>query len=203
MSRLDPPPDFARAVLHVATVGPGETFGRICLAKYPDPFGYGKTPSRFSDPRRRLAENRFGVLYLGQTLKVCFLEAVLRDQRNGVVGDYLISESELRSRRFARIEPIASLTLVDLRGDGCVRMGVPSDVPRRASQALAQRWSLAFYQHPAQPDGIIYASRLNGDTVLAVYDRAVTKLREVGNTALIAAPGFAAMLDDLSVAIAP
>ncbi len=45
---------------------------------YPDPLGFGKSPSRFSDTRRRIAENRFGVLYLGETLKVCFLEALLR-----------------------------------------------------------------------------------------------------------------------------
>jgi hypothetical protein len=43
----------------------------------------------------------------------------------------------------------------------------------------------------------------NGDTNLAIYDRAVPKLREVSNTALIGAPGLAAMLDDLRVALAP
>ena len=82
-------------------------------------------------------------------------------------------------------------------------MGIPSDVPRSANQALARRWSLAFYQHPSQPDGIIYPSRLNEDTNVAIYDRAVTKLREVGKSDLIGAPGFAQVLDDLRVAIAP
>lgn len=203
MSPLDPTPAFAHTVLHLATVGPGDTFGRIYLAGHAAPLGYGKTRSRFSDPRRRVPSNRFGILYLGQTLKVCFLEAVLRDQRNGLVGDYLISENELHTRRYVLIEPATPLDLVDLRGDGCVRMGIPSDVPRRANQALAQRWSLAFYQHPSEPDGIIYPSRLNEDTNLAIYDRAITKLRVVSNTALIRAPGVADVLDDLRVAIAP
>src|SRR5215470_1568436 len=115
MSRLDPTPAFARATLHVAVVGPGQTFGRVYLARYPDPIGYSKGPSRFGDPRRRVLKNRFGVLYLGETLKVCFLEAVLRDRRNGVVGNYVIGETELRARRYARIEPISPLHLVDLR----------------------------------------------------------------------------------------
>ena len=203
MSRLDPASAFARATLHVAAVGPEQTFGRIYLSKYPDPIGYSKAPSRFSDPRRHVLRNRFGVLYLGNTLKVCFLEAVLRDQRNGVVGDYVIGEAELRSRRYARIEPISQLHLVDLRGDGCVRMGIPSDVPRSSNQTLSRRWSLAFYQHRFQPDGIIYPSRLNADTNLAIYDRAIFKLREVGNSSLIGAQGFAEVLDDLRVAIAP
>jgi hypothetical protein len=202
MSGLAPTPAFARNALHIATVGSGRTFGRIYLASYPDPLGYPKTQSRFSDPRRRVRRNRFGVLYLGETLKVCFLEAVLRDRRNGVVGDYVIGERELRSRRYLLIEPIGPLHLVDLRGDGCVRMGIPSDVPRSTNQSLAQRWSLAFYQHPSRPDGIIYPSRLNEDTNLAIYDRAVVKLREVSNTTLIGAPGFAQVLDDLRVAIA-
>jgi hypothetical protein len=203
MSRLVPTPAFARATLHITTVGPGQTFGRIYLTRYPDPIGYSKSPSRFSDPRRRAPKNRFGVLYLGDTLKVCFLEAVLRDRRDGIVGDYSVGENELRTRRYARIAAISPLHLVDLRGDGCVRMGVPSDVARGASQTLAQRWSLAFHQHPSQPDGIIYPSRLNEDTCVAIYDRAVTKLRELSNTALVNAPGFAQVLDDLLVAIAP
>jgi RES domain-containing protein len=202
MSRLDPTPAFARATLHLAAVGPGQMFGRIYLSRYSDPLGYSKAPSRFADPRRRALMSRFGVLYLGSTLKVCFLEAILRDRRNRAIGDYLIGESELRSRRYAWIEPTSRLHLVDLRGDGCVRMGIPSDVPRSANQALARRWSLAFYQHPSQPDGIIYPSRLNEDTNVAIYDRAVTELREVGKSDLIDAPGFAEVLDDLRVAIA-
>src|SRR5262249_40984510 len=202
MSRLDPTPDFARARLHVAAVGPGQTFGRIYLTRYPEPLGCSNAPSRFSDPRRRVLKNRFGVLYLGNTLKVCFLEAILRDQRNGVIGDYVIRESKLRSRRYALVEVISQLNLADLRGDGCVRMGIPSDVPRSANHALARRWSLAFYQHPSQADGIVYPSRLNNDTNLAIYDRAVTKLRAVGTTELIRAPGFAEVLDDPRVAVA-
>jgi RES domain len=202
MSRLDPTPAFGRATLHFAVIGPGQTFGHVHLTRYPEPLSFSKAPSRFSDSRQRVPENRFGVLYLGATLKVCFLEAVLRDHRNGVIGDYLIGESELRSRRYALIEPISPLYLVDLRGDGCVRMGIPSDVPRSANQALARRWSLALYEHPSQPDGIIYSSRLNEEANLAIYDRAIVKLRTIDTTELISAPGFAQVLDDLLVAIA-
>jgi len=81
MPGVPPPPDFGRAKLEVETISPGQTFGRIYWSTYPDPLGYGKSPSRFSDPRRRTAANRFGVLYFGDSLKVCFLETVLRDRR--------------------------------------------------------------------------------------------------------------------------
>jgi len=201
MSRLDPTPAFARTPLHTSRVGPGEVFGRIYPDRYPEPLDYGKTSSRFSDPRRRLPENRFGILYLGQTLKACFLEAVLRDRRNGVVGDFPIAEGELHTRRYVLVEAATPLNLIDLRGDGCIRMGIPSDVPRSSNQALARRWSLAFYDHPSRPDGIIYPSRLNEDANLAIYDRAIKNLRVTDDVPLIAAPGFARVLDDLRVAI--
>ncbi|WP_353843400.1 RES domain-containing protein, partial [Mesorhizobium sp.] len=93
--------DFGRAKLEIETIPSGQTFGRIYWGTYPDPLGYGKSPSRFSDPRRRAATNRFGVLYLGDSLKVCFLEAVLRDRREGVVDDLPIEEVELTQRRYA------------------------------------------------------------------------------------------------------
>ena len=152
-------------------------FGRIYPGRYPDPLGFGKTPSRFSDPRRRVAANRFGVLYLGETVKVCFLEAVLRDRRDGAIGDLPIEEAELHGRHYAEIEIALPLKLVDLRDDGAIVMGVPTDVGKAASQTLAR--SVAFHEHREKPDGIIYPSRLNGHTNLAVFDRAIIKLRVV------------------------
>ncbi len=171
------------------------------MGHYPDPLGIGKTPSRFSDPRPLAPEDRYGVLYLGESVKVCFLEAVLRDQRDGVVGDLPIEEKELRERCYVVIETTATLNLVDLREDGPVIMGVPSDVAKATSQSLARQWSLAFHEHPQQPDGVIYPSRLNGHTNLAIYDRAIAKLKAAGVMKLITAPGLAAVLDELCVCI--
>jgi hypothetical protein len=109
----------------MSTIEAGQIFGRIYFGRHPDPLGYVKTPSRFSDPRRRIPEHRFGVLYLGASVKVCFLEAVLRDKRNGAIRDHPMGEVELRARRYAEIEVVEPLRLVDLRGDGPVRMGNP------------------------------------------------------------------------------
>jgi len=196
-----PTPAFARVDLDLATIPAGEVYQRIFLSRFPDPLGFGKTPSRFSDPRRRIAANRFGVLYLGSSLKVCFLEATLRDRRNGQVGDYPIEEVELRERVVAHITPTRPLTLVDLRHDGPVRMGIPTDVVRASSQTLSRGWSLALHDHPAKVDGIIYPSRLNDEVNLAIYERAVPALRSVHKSPLILAPGFASVLNDLKVAL--
>jgi hypothetical protein len=201
MANILPPAGFEKANLHLHAVDPGLRFGRIYLAKYPDPLGFGKTPSRFSDPRRRKADNRFGVLYLGDTVKVCFLEAVLRDQRDGLIGDLPIAESELYDRHYAEIEIVAPLTMVDLRDDGPIRMGVPTDVARASKQSFARQWAVAFHEHRERVDGIIYPSRLNGHTNLAVFDRSIRKLRAVRKTKLIHAPGLAGVLNDLNVTI--
>lgn len=201
MARTPPPADFANAILEIETVPAGQRFGRIYLDSYPNPLGFGKSPSRFSDPRRRVAASRFGVLYLGGSTKVCFLEAVLRDQRDGHVEDFLIAESELTMRRYAEIEVGSDLGLVDLREHRAIRMGVPTDVARGSNQSLARQWSVAFHDHPAKPDGIVYPSRLDGSTNIAVYGRAVSKLRPIRVVPLLSAPGLAKVLDDLRIGI--
>ncbi|MEO5325217.1 RES family NAD+ phosphorylase [Mesorhizobium sp. CC13] len=201
MPGLDPPSGFATVALDSATVDAGAQFGRIFFTRFKDPLGFSKSPSRFSDPRRRATANRFGVLYLGSSLKVCFVEAVLRDQGDGRVGDLLLDERDLTVRSYALVEVTAALSLVDLRGDGPLRMGIPSDVARGSKQSLARRWSVAIHDHPAQPDGIIYPSRLNGETNLAIYGRAVPKLRAVTHGPLLKEPGLAAVLRDLKVGV--
>jgi hypothetical protein len=93
------------------------------------------------------------------------------------------------------------LHLVDLREDHAIRMGVPTDVARSSRQTLARTWSQAFHEHPSAPDGIIYSSRLNGHTNLAIYDRAITKLKPVRIVSLIGAAGLADVLNELRVSL--
>ena len=201
MAGLRPTKVFAGITLELATIKPGQRCGRIYHQQHPHPLGFGKTKTRFGDPRNRSDDKRFGVLYLGSTLKGCFIEAILRDRRNGAIGDYPIEESELVQRRYVEIVVASSLSLVELRGDGRIRMGIPSDVMGSTRQALARAWSVAFYEHPTAPDGIIHSSRLSEDTNLAVYDREVAKLRAERIFSLIEAPGFASVLNTLKVAL--
>jgi hypothetical protein len=201
MAGSRPTKAFAIVRLEFATMKPGQRFARIYHQRFPEPLAFGKTRSRFSDPRHRSEDRRFGVLYLGSTLKACFIETILRDRRNGVVGDYPIEQAELLERRFAEIVVTSSLNLVELRGDARIRMGIPSDVAGSTRQTLARVWSVAFYEHPMAPDGLIYSSRLNDDTNLAVYDRAIGKLSADRIFRLIEVPGFAGVLDALRVAL--
>lgn len=201
MAAILPSIRFAETDLRIYEVPVGQRFSRIYLDRYPDPIGFGKTPSRFSYPRRRVAASRFGLVYLGKSLKVCFLEAVLRDHRDGAIGDLPMEETELYARHYAISEVAAPLWTVDLRDDGGVVMGVPTDVTKASNQRLARTWTVAFHEHSEKPDGIIYPSRLNGHTNLAVFDRAVEKLRVVRTGKLIAATGLATVLNDLKVSL--
>lgn len=92
MASPEPPTDFSSADLDIVTLPAGQVWGRVYLSRFPDPLGFGKSGSRFSDPRQRVERNRFGVFYLGRTLKVCFLEAVLRDGHDAIVGELVKSK---------------------------------------------------------------------------------------------------------------
>ncbi|AHI24905.1 putative toxin-antitoxin system, toxin component [Komagataeibacter xylinus E25] len=197
-----PPQEFDEAKLAVTTVPSGSRYGRILLEEFPDALGFGKNESRFSDPRTELpASDRFGVLYVGSSPKVCFVEAVLRDSRDGVVGGLLLDEKEITDRDYAEIEVVEDLQVVDLRGDHPMQMGIPSDVVGGRDQSAARQWSLAIHDHPSKPDGILYPSRLNEEINLAVFERAVPKLSVSKRDPLMNRPELDDILDRFQVAI--
>src|SRR5260370_42033614 len=146
--------------------------------RFDDPFGFSFSPGRFSEARVALPEeDGFGIIYFGSSLKVCFLERVLRDLRNGRLGDVPIPYAELEQLMCAEVTTVRPLNLVDLRGDNPVRMGVPTDAVRASTHRLGQRWSLAFWLHKQRPHGILYPSRLNEEINLALYDVALPNVQ--------------------------
>lgn len=146
--------------------------------------------------------DRFGVVYVGSTLKVCFLETILRDRGNGRLGDWLVELTELDAWSCAEIAVEAPLRLVELRGDASARMGIPSDALRASSHGLGQAWSAALWSHDELPDGLIYSSRLNEDTNVVVYDCALPKLKATATPRLLECRSeLASVLRDLAVAL--
>jgi hypothetical protein len=195
-----PGPGLASRRLVLANVPTGSTWRRLYETRHPDPLGYQLGLSRFSDP----TGSAFGLVYLGSSAKVSFVETILRDRADGRGEDCVVELAEIEKRSIATIEPTADLSLVDLTGDGGLRMGVPSDVVGARTQTLARAWSVAFHDHPDRPDGILYPSRLNEERCVALYDRAVNKLRATASPRLIECKTeLAAILDDLQIAIGP
>jgi hypothetical protein len=182
VARRTPPKGFESSKLELASIKSGTRFYRLYSSRYPDPLGFGFAPSRFSDPRVALPEkDRFGIIYFGSSLKVCFLERILRDLRNGRLGDVPIPYAELEQLMCAEITTGRPLNLVDLRGDNPVKMGVPTDAIRASSHRLGQKWSLAFWLHKQRPHGILYPSRLNEEINLALYDVALPTVSVSGS----------------------
>ena len=189
---------FAGRSLVLKIVPVGETWRRIYESCFPDPLGWGPGQSRFSDP----TGTAFGLVYLGSSAKVAFVETILRDRADGRSADCLIELAEIEKRSLATIETDQDLRLVDLTGDGPLRMGVPSDVAGAVDQSLARAWSVAFHSHRDQPDGVYYPSRLNEERCSALYDRALCKLKTTDASRLSdCRTELAAILNELEVSI--
>jgi RES domain len=60
---------------------------------------------------------------------------------------------------------------------GLVDMGAPTDAVRARHFAAGQALGRAVHEEHRQVDGFIYASRLTGDDCIAVFERAVGKMR--------------------------
>ena len=181
MPRTFPPKGFESSEIELFTLPARSKWLRLCWSGHPDPLGFGFSPSRFSDPRLHLPESeRFAVIYFGSSLKVCFLERVLRDRRNGKLGDIPIPYAELEELNCVEVETAEALKLVDLRNDCPVRMGVPTNAVRASSHRLGQRCSLAFHDHDERPEGILYPSRLNEEINLALYHTVLPKVTITG-----------------------
>ena len=193
-----PDPSFATRPLVTAKIPVGSTWRRMYETRFPNPLGYGPGLNRFSDPTGKA----FGLIYLGSTAKVAFVETILRDRADGRGATCVVAYDEIAKRSLASIVPVEPLVLVNLTGDGPLRMGVPSDVVGARDQSLAQRWSVAFHDHPEQPDGILYPSRLNEERCIALYARAIPKLKATATPLLVDCRAeLAAILDGLDIAI--
>jgi hypothetical protein len=189
---------FARRSLVLKTLAAGGVWRRMYETRFSDPLGWGPALSRFNDPTGAA----FGVIYLGSSAKVAFVETILRDRADGRGADCVLELAELERRSLAALRIKTDLDLVDLTGDQPLRMGVPSDVAGASDQSLARAWATAFHDHKDLPDGVYYPSRLNEERCIAVYDRAIGKLKTTAAPRLMDCRAeLAAILNDLEISI--
>ena len=143
----------------------------------------GTTPA---EPRFATRTGGYTVLYAAPDFSTAFIETIIRDR----FAHRRIQEVALREiteRVWVRIAagPGAPLTLLDLRADGCTRIGAPTDVVQARNHAAGRAFGKTIQAEHADVDGLVYASRLTGDDVYAVYNRSVGKLQagDVGKLA--------------------
>ena len=117
----------------------------------------------------------------------------------------MLKESELYTWSVATVEvlPGTALKLLELRGDGLILNGIPSDAARASSHKLGQAWSKAIHEHPAQYAGISYSSRFNEEGCFAIYDRGLGALDVTDICPLVSHPDFETVMDALEIGTEP
>ncbi|WP_170783293.1 RES family NAD+ phosphorylase [Ruegeria lacuscaerulensis] len=177
---------------------------RAFQTRYPNPLGFRPAPSRFSDPRIGSGTaDAYATVYFGTSVETCVLEAIIRDSGLGAGKEGIpISRKYLQGWSIVQIATTEPLKLLDLRGSGTLSYRIPTDAVRAQSHELGQIWSLAIHEHKDQPDGIIFSSRLNEQSNVAVFERGMTKVRSVRSEPLFSyGAELAEILDKYQVAL--
>ena len=135
----------------------------------------GTTPA---DSRFATRTGGYTVLYAAPDFSTAFIETIVRD-RFVHRRTREVALREITERVWVRIaaEPGAPLTLLDLRTDGCTRIGAPTDVVQARNHSAGRAFGKTIHAEHADVDGLVYASRLTGKDAYAIYDRSVGKLK--------------------------
>ncbi len=136
------------------------------------PLGTVPADSRFCS-----RTDAYAVLYASSDFATAFIETVVRD-RFTHRRERQVALREVTERVWARIstKPETELALLDLRGDGCTRIGAPTDAVRARNHATGRAFAKAVHTAHPDIDGMVYVSRLTNEEVYAVFDRGITKL---------------------------
>lgn len=123
----------------------------------------------------------YTVLYASPDFATAFVETVVRD-RFTRRRERQVALREVTERVWARLStrPEAELTLLDLRGDGCTRIGAPTDTVRARNHAAGRAFAKSIHSAHPDIDGLLYVSRLTEQEVYAVFDRGVAMLIPAG-----------------------
>lgn len=152
-----------------------------------------KLPASYRIIRRRHLETPLGVepgdsrfcakadgytaLYATSDFATAFVEVIVRD-RFTRKRQRAVLLKEVTERASVRIvtKPQAKLTLLDLRNDGCVRLGAPTDAVNARNHAAGRALGRAIHTEHKDIDGFLFSSRLTEADVYAIFDRGIGKL---------------------------
>ena len=159
------------------------------------PLGAVPSPSRFSAPNQQYA-----VLYASESIRCSFWEAVARS-RFSYRQRRALPYVDVEQRLVVTLNSTQTLSLLDLRYDGPIRVGVPSAVAHDARHQAGRALSGAVYEQLPEAAGFLYLSRFIGHTCVAIFDRAIVHLNVVSVTSLIEHTDFLDALDDYDIVL--
>ena len=186
-------PDLLR--LRLRDVRLGRVFRVIHCDHRPTALGAAPAPSRFSDAR-----GGYAVLYASETVRCAFWETLGRN-RFARRRRRELPRTEVESRLVVSICSTEPLALMDLRGDGPVRIGAPSAVAHDGNHAAGRALSAAVHAGVPEADGFLFPSRFTGDNCVAVFDRAFGKLTALDIAELVRHVEFLDALDDYGIVL--
>ena len=170
--------NLARAWRHLVAAHEVDQFVRISHERYQNsPLGTASGPSRFS-PRNRECAPAFQVLYLAGDTATALYETVIRD-RFEMMAQRVLAPDDYSGRVAFNIstKPTQTVALIDLTGGRDAMYGVPTDVNRARTQTDGQHFAEFVHANMPTVDGVLYQSRFTARDCIAVFDRAIDRLK--------------------------
>ena len=150
------------------------------------PLGTGAGDSRFA-----WRHSAYQVLYCAVDFRTAFLETVVRDDFVGKQGARQLPLAAITKRCWANLQlkPDTRVRLLDLRKDGCVLLGIPTDAPRSKDHQQGRELGQRLYDHHRTSiDGVVFASRFTGRDVYAIFSHACSRLSAKSARELVNSP---------------
>ncbi len=169
---------------------------RVTPLKFADtPLGLGYGQTRFASPTRS-----FRVLYLGRNLTTAVAETLVRDRFVGR-RRRLFSLDDIQECGVTQVSASLPLAILDLTGSGLLQLGVATDAVRGKAHGHGRRFSEGLHAQAPDIDGVLYPSRLTNQACIAVYERAVGKLRSSPLESLVDQPTLVPALRALNITV--
>ena len=193
MTEVAYPRDRVEEVLFRVTLPP--SYRIIPRQYFKSPLGTAPGDSRFC-----AKTDGYRVLYASPDFATAFIETVVRDrftrkQRREV----LLKEVTERAWVLIATKPRVELCLLDLRQDGCVRLGAPTDAVNARNHAAGRTLGRAIHAKHKGIDGLLFSSRLTGADVYAVFDRAIDRLNAADSGILPNHPALPKVLSSYNI----
>lgn len=162
------------------------------------PLGTAAGDSRFCSKT-----DGYTVLYAAGDFATAFVETVVRDELTHA-DQRRISLAAVTTRAWVQLEtkPRTKVQLLDLRRDGCVKLGAPTDAVSARNHAAGRALGRAIHDEHDKIDGLLFSSRLTGADAFAVFDRALKKLTRTDGGALAEHPELPGVLRKYRIELA-
>ncbi|HSR72230.1 MAG TPA: RES domain-containing protein [Kiloniellales bacterium] len=152
-------------------------------------------PSRFSDPA-----GKYAVLYAAEAVRCCFWEALVRNRFDRRKRREL-PRADVEARMVLSFASTEALKLVDLRGDGPIRISAPTAVAHDADHAAGRALSAATHAGVPEAAGFLFQSRFTGHLCVALFDRVIGKLETISIAPLAEHADFLEAIEDYEITL--